>query len=76
MHILKHVNYKFPFSMQKPFLTGLKLKNSLSNQLVHLESFSKSLSLATVAKFSGTAVDQLSTPAVTWAMPETISVMI
>lgn len=32
---LQHVNYNFLYStMQKPYLTGLRLKNSITSQLV------------------------------------------
>lgn len=33
---LRHVNYNFLYStMQKPFVTGLRLKNSITNQVVY-----------------------------------------
>ena len=70
MQILKHVNYNFLFStMEKPFLTGLRFKNSLTNQLVVPDLCSKSLSPATAEMSSGILVDPLYTPIVTWDMP-------
>ena len=61
-HLFKHVNYYFrTFRMQKPFLTGLKLKNSLSNQLVTPISPRKTFSLDTEETSSGILADPLST---------------
>ena len=65
MQRFKHVYYNFLFSMQKPFITGLKLKNSLSNQLVTHLSFRKNFNPGMVEILDGTHVDQLSTLTVT-----------
>lgn len=41
---LKHVNYNFLYStMQQPYLTGLRLKNSITSQVVPPSLFRKSL---------------------------------
>ena len=61
--------------MQKPFLTGLKLKNSLSNQLVWHLSFRNNFNLVMAEASAGTRVDQPSTPTVTSDTPETTSAM-
>lgn len=67
MHLFKHVNYIYQFSaMQQPFITGLKLKNSLSNQLVNPTPLRNFFSLAMVKISDGTPVGQPCTPRVTW----------
>ena len=73
MRLLKHVNYNFLYSMQKPFLTGLKLKNSLSNQLVPHPSLRNNFSLVTAAPSAGTHADPPSTPTAISDTPETMS---
>lgn len=67
MQLLKHVNYNFQ-SMQKPFLTGLRLKNNLSSQLVLNFRCSKSSKVAVVETLNGIHAAPLSIPAVTWDM--------
>lgn len=66
---LKHVNYNFLYStMQKPFLTGLRLKNSLTSQVVTLRIFSNSSNLEMVKLWDGIHADPLCTPTATWDM--------
>ena len=55
--------------MQQSFVTGLKLKNSLSNQLVFSLTLRNSSSLGMVKRSAGTLADPLSTHRVTWDMP-------
>lgn len=55
--------------MQQNFVTGLKLKNSLSNQLVTLTLFSNCSNPEMGKILNGIPVDQQSMPKVTWAMP-------
>lgn len=68
--LLKHVNYNFLYStMQESFVTGLKLKNSLTNQLVSLDLSRKTLCHLMGEMSAGTHADPLYTPTVTWATP-------
>lgn len=64
---LQHVNYNFLYStMQQSFITGLKLKNNLTSQLVpHILSRKNSCPWM-AGTCAGTPVDQLFTPTVTW----------
>lgn len=63
------VDYNFLYlKMQKPFVTGLKLKNSLSNQLVLCFLARNSLSLKTGEISSGIHVDLLYILTVIWVM--------
>lgn len=64
---LKHVNYNFLYStMQKQFLTGLRFRNSLTNQLVTLREFRNSSSPVMEKLSDGTRADPLYTPTATW----------
>ena len=67
MHIKRvFINYLFT-TMQKDFITGLKLRNSLSNQLVNLLTKNSKHSFPWTARMSsGTHVDQPSTPTAIW----------
>ena len=68
----KHVYYNFLFSiMQKPFLTGLRLKNSISGLVVPRLLFRKSFNPEMVEMSSGIIVDPLSTLTVTSDTPGT-----
>lgn len=68
--LLKHVNYNFLCStMQESFVTGLKLKNSLTNQLVPLDLYRKTLCPLMEEMSAGTHADPLFTPTATWVMP-------
>jgi len=70
MFCIKRVynNYLF-ISMQKEFVTGLKLRNSLSNSLVLNHSmFRKILPLWMGKTSNGTHVDLLCIQIVTWVM--------
>lgn len=70
MQRLQHVNYNFLYStMEKPYRTGLRLKNSLSNQLVHLLLLRKSFNRVKAKQSDGTLADPLSTLTVIWATP-------
>lgn len=63
------VDYNFLYlKMQKPFSKGLKLKNSLSGQLVLCFLARNSLSLKKGEISSGIHVDQLYIPTVIWVM--------
>ena len=53
--------------MQQPFITGLKLKNSLTNQLVFPSTLRNSSNLDTAKVSNGTLAGQPFTPKVTWA---------
>lgn len=62
------INYLFT-TMQKEFITGLRLKNSLSNQLVNTLFYQSKLSFLWTAKMSnGTLVVQPYTQTVIWVM--------
>lgn len=62
------INYLFT-TMQKEFITGLRLRNSLSNQLVNtLFYHSKILFLWTAKMSNGILVVQLYTQTVIWVM--------
>lgn len=79
LNILKHVNYNLlrVLRMDKSYLTGLKLKNNLSSELVSFYPiYRKSLCLQTAKMFSGTHVVPLYTRIVIWDMQEIISLMI
>ena len=65
MQRLGHVYNNFLFSMQKPFLTGLRLKNSLSGALVLCLLFRKSFNPEMGEMLNGIIVDRLSTLTVT-----------
>lgn len=68
--LLKHVNYNFLYStMQESFVTGLKLKNSLTNQLVHLDLCRRTLCLLVGEMSAGTHADPPYTLIATWATP-------
>ena len=70
MRRFKHVYYNFLFSiMQKPFLTGLKLKNSLTNQLVTFILLRNSFNPEMAEMCVGILVDLLSTHIVTLDTP-------
>lgn len=75
-----HVNYNLPIikQMQNSFVTGLKLKNSLTNELVPVSRVicRKNLYLSRGRMLRGILVVQLSTRIVIWDMHETTSVMI
>lgn len=59
--------------MQGTFLTGLKLKNNLTSQLVLTPLCSKNSYLPTAEMFAGTHVDQLFTLAAIWDMLGSVS---
>lgn len=62
------INYLYT-TMQKEFITGLRLKNSLSNQLVNPLFYQSKLSFPWTAKMSnGTLVVQPYTQTVIWVM--------
>lgn len=66
---LQHVNYNFLYStMQQSFITGLKLKNNLTSQLVPLDLPRKNSCLWMAETYAGTPVDPLFTRTVTWDM--------
>lgn len=64
---LQHVNYNFLYStMQQSFVTGLKLKNNLTSQLVSRILPRKNSCLWMAGTYAGTPVDPLFTPTATW----------
>lgn len=64
-----YINYLFT-SMQNQYITGLKLRNSLSNNIVILSSNSSNHSFQWMVKTSsGTHVVQQFTLTVTWVTP-------
>lgn len=66
---LKHVNYNYLFStMEQSFVTGLKLKNNLTSQLVLSNLSRKNLSLPTPTTSGGIHVDLLFIRIATWDM--------
>jgi hypothetical protein len=66
--LLKHVNYNFLYSsMQQSFITGLKLKNNLTSQLVLLGLFRRISCPQTGAPLGGTLAGPPSIPTATWA---------
>lgn len=68
--LLKHVNYNFLYStMQESFVTGLKLKNSLTNQEVPLDLSRKTLYPLMGKMSAGIHAGPPYTPTATWVMP-------
>lgn len=72
---LSHVNYNFCTAMEASFVTGLKLKNNLTSNLVPLPPLRTSSSHSEDATCAGTHADPPSTQTATWDTPETISAM-
>jgi hypothetical protein len=66
------VDYNFLYlKMQKPFVTGLKLRNSLTSQLVRCFLARNSSSLKMAEMSNGIHVDQLYILTAIWAMQGT-----
>ena len=62
--------------MQDSYITGLKLKNSLTGKLVNEPLYRNNLCLWTAEMWNGTHVGRLYIHIVTWVMPETTYAMI
>jgi hypothetical protein len=73
MFFIKRVYYFYTFTtMQHDFVTGLKLRNSLSNNIVtYLTNYRKPSPQWMVRTLNGIHVDQLYIPTVIWVMQGT-----